>query len=237
MASRDVNPTNQPSFSEIFRQASKKTAELVGTPTAFLGAVLVILIWGGSGPLFHYSDTWQLVVNTATTIITFLMVFLIQNTQNRDSRAIHVKLDELIPKKEPALDDFRDSLRAVLRRQKGQTQGMSIAQENQRVAMEATQQAKIEISRPEYKQLAEKPDGTPPGAVPAGVPAGAMPEGVAPEAGPGGAPAAAHPRGQGSRPAATPEHPGDLRLLRRGQRRGVPRHGVHSRHDAEDLRR
>lgn len=96
MASRDVHPTNQLSLSEAFRQASKKTAELVGTPAAFLAAVLVILIWGGSGPLFHYSDTWQLVINTATTIITFLMVFLIQNTQNRDSRAIHVKLDELI---------------------------------------------------------------------------------------------------------------------------------------------
>ena len=56
----------------------------------------MILIWGGSGPLFHYSDTWQLVVNTATTIITFLMVFLIQNTQNRDTAALHIKLDELI---------------------------------------------------------------------------------------------------------------------------------------------
>jgi len=68
----------------------------MGAPAAFLGAILIILIWAGSGPLFRFSDTWQLVINTATTIITFLMVFLIQNTQNRDSRAIHVKLDELI---------------------------------------------------------------------------------------------------------------------------------------------
>jgi low affinity Fe/Cu permease len=96
VASHDVNSTNQPSLSDAFRHVSKKIAELVGTPAAFLGAVLVILVWGGSGPLFHYSDTWQLVINTATTVITFLMVFLIQNTQNRDSRAIHVKLDELI---------------------------------------------------------------------------------------------------------------------------------------------
>jgi len=96
MASRDVNPAGQPAVKDIFRQLSKKTAELMGAPAAFLGAILIILIWAGSGPLFRFSDTWQLVINTATTIITFLMVFLIQNTQNRDSRAIHVKLDELI---------------------------------------------------------------------------------------------------------------------------------------------
>ena len=96
MASRADNSNNHPALKDGFRQVSKKTAELVGTPAAFLGSVLLILIWGGSGPLFHFSDTWQLVINTATTIITFLMVFLIQNTQNRDSRAIHLKLDELI---------------------------------------------------------------------------------------------------------------------------------------------
>ncbi len=96
MATRDVNPIGQLAVKDIFRQFSKKTAELVGTPTAFLGAILIVLIWAGSGPLFRFSDTWQLVINTATTVITFLMVFLIQNTQNRDSRAIHVKLDELI---------------------------------------------------------------------------------------------------------------------------------------------
>src|SRR5205823_11964202 len=63
---------------------------------AFIIAVLIILVWGITGPLFHYSDTWQLVINTGTTIITFLMVFLIQNTQNRDAKAIHLKLDELL---------------------------------------------------------------------------------------------------------------------------------------------
>jgi low affinity Fe/Cu permease len=67
-----------------------------GRPSAFLLAAFVVLAWGITGPLFDYSDTWQLVINTGTTIVTFLMVFLIQNTQNRDSQAVHVKLDELI---------------------------------------------------------------------------------------------------------------------------------------------
>jgi low affinity Fe/Cu permease len=67
-----------------------------GRPPAFVGAVAIIAVWAVLGPVFHFSDTWQLVVNTATTIVTFLMVFLIQNTQNRDSEAIQVKLDELI---------------------------------------------------------------------------------------------------------------------------------------------
>lgn len=69
---------------------------MVGSSWAFILAVLIILVWGITGPPFHYSDTWQLVINTGTTIITFLMVFLIQNTQNRDAKAIHLKLDELI---------------------------------------------------------------------------------------------------------------------------------------------
>jgi low affinity Fe/Cu permease len=68
----------------------------LGSAWAFAGAVLVILAWIISGPTFHFSDTWQLVINTATTIVTFLMVFLIQNTQNRDAKAVHLKLDELI---------------------------------------------------------------------------------------------------------------------------------------------
>jgi len=79
-----------------FTRFAKASARLAGRPAAFLLAALLILIWGLSGPLFGFSDTWQLVVNTATTVITFLMVFLIQNTQNRDSEAIQVKLDELI---------------------------------------------------------------------------------------------------------------------------------------------
>ena len=72
------------------------TATWTGRPIAFLTAFLVVVIWGITGPLFHYSDTWQLVINTGTTIVTFLMVFLIQNTQNRDTMALQVKLSELI---------------------------------------------------------------------------------------------------------------------------------------------
>jgi low affinity Fe/Cu permease len=81
---------------DAFRVFSQRTAEWVGTPSAFMSAVALIVVWAATGPLFGYSDTWQLVINTATTIVTFLMVFLIQNTQNRDARAIHLKLDELL---------------------------------------------------------------------------------------------------------------------------------------------
>jgi low affinity Fe/Cu permease len=79
-----------------FRKFAQTTAEMVGRSHAFMLAALVVVIWAFTGPLFHFSDTWQLVINTGTTIITFLMVFLIQNTQNRDSHAVHLKLDELI---------------------------------------------------------------------------------------------------------------------------------------------
>lgn len=83
-------------MNEFFRKFANKTSAVVGSPWSFLMAVLVIVVWGITGPLFEFSDTWQLVINTGTTIITFLMVFLIQNTQNRDAKAIHLKLDELI---------------------------------------------------------------------------------------------------------------------------------------------
>lgn len=81
---------------EIFRKFAHITSQVVGSSWAFIIAVLLIVIWAATGPIFHFSDTWQLVINTSTTIITFLMVFLIQNTQNRDAKAIHLKLDELI---------------------------------------------------------------------------------------------------------------------------------------------
>jgi low affinity Fe/Cu permease len=83
-------------MNELFRQFAQKAAHMVGTSWAFILAATLIIVWATTGPLFHYSDTWQLVINTGTTIITFLMVFLIQNTQNRDAKAIHLKLDELI---------------------------------------------------------------------------------------------------------------------------------------------
>ncbi len=81
---------------DLFRRIANRASHGVGSPWAFFGAVLVIAVWATTAPLFHYSDTWQLVINTGTTIVTFLMVFLIQNTQNRDSHALHLKLDELI---------------------------------------------------------------------------------------------------------------------------------------------
>src|SRR4051812_16143507 len=81
---------------EFFRQLAHGTSAIVGSPWTFFGAVLLIIVWGASGPLFHFSDTWQLVINTGTTIVTFLMVFLLQNSQNRDAKAIQIKLDELL---------------------------------------------------------------------------------------------------------------------------------------------
>src|SRR6476661_4970370 len=81
---------------QFFRRLAQATAQAVGTPWTFLAAVLIVLVWAVSGPAFHFSDTWQLVINTGTTIVTFLMVFLIQNTQNRDAKVMHLKLDELI---------------------------------------------------------------------------------------------------------------------------------------------
>jgi low affinity Fe/Cu permease len=79
-----------------FRKFAQVIAETTGRSGAFVLAVSIVTVWACTGPLFHFSDTWQLVINTGTTIVTFLMVFLIQNTQNRDSHAVHLKLDELI---------------------------------------------------------------------------------------------------------------------------------------------
>ena len=81
---------------DAFRVFAHRSATMLGSAWAFTAAVIVILVWLLTGPVFHFSDTWQLIINTATTIITFLMVFLIQNTQNRDAKAMHLKLDELI---------------------------------------------------------------------------------------------------------------------------------------------
>jgi low affinity Fe/Cu permease len=83
-------------MNELFRLFAQKTSQVVGSSWSFILAVLIIIAWAVTGPVFHYSDTWQLVINTGTTIITFLMVFLIQNTQNRDAKALHLKLDELL---------------------------------------------------------------------------------------------------------------------------------------------
>ena len=82
--------------STLFSRMANATAAWSGKPAAFLTALGVVLVWAITGPIFHYSDTWQLVINTGTTIVTFLMVFLIQNTQNRDTLALQIKLSELI---------------------------------------------------------------------------------------------------------------------------------------------
>ena len=81
---------------DAFRGFARRSSIVLGTAWAFAFAILVIVVWAATGPKFHYSDTWQLIINTSTTIVTFLMVFVIQNTQNRDGKAIQLKLDELI---------------------------------------------------------------------------------------------------------------------------------------------
>jgi len=91
---------------DAFRVFARKSSAVLGSPWAFATAILIILVWALTGPTFHYSDTWQLIINTGTTIVTFLMVFLIQNTQNRDAKAMHLKLDEIIR----ALRDARNEL-------------------------------------------------------------------------------------------------------------------------------
>lgn len=90
----------------LFTRIAAKIASFAGQPSAFVLAFMLMLIWAVTGPFFHYSDTWQLVVNTATTIVTFLMVFLIQNSQNRDAAAMQAKLDELIRALEGARSRF-----------------------------------------------------------------------------------------------------------------------------------
>lgn len=93
-------------MNEFFRKFAHKTSELAGTSWVFSLALLIVLVWAVTGPIFHFSYTWQLFINTITTIVTFLMVFLVQNTQNRDAKAMHLKLDELIK----ALGKARDKL-------------------------------------------------------------------------------------------------------------------------------
>lgn len=95
-------------MNDLFHKVAVRVSNVVGSPKSFLIAVIIIGIWGITGPIFHYSDTWQLIINTATTIVTFLMVFLIQNTQNRDARAMHLKLDELIRGVRGARNDLVD---------------------------------------------------------------------------------------------------------------------------------
>lgn len=126
-----MRPTKSKSW---FSRFAKSTSRMAGKPATFFVAVLIIVVWAVSGPLFGFSDTWQLVINTGTTIITFLMVFLIQNTQNRDSEAMQVKLDELIhvtkgaqnalldleELEEEELDRIRDGYEKIAERARGE---------------------------------------------------------------------------------------------------------------------
>ena len=95
-------------FSQSLERLSQKATKATGTSMSFILAVLVIIVWGLTGPLFHFSDTWQLVINTGTTIVTFLMVFLIQRTQNKDAQAIHLKLNEIVAALEGASNRLID---------------------------------------------------------------------------------------------------------------------------------
>ncbi len=95
-------------MNESFRKFARYVSSVAGAPWAFIIAIVVVAVWGLTGPIFNFSDTWQLIINTGTTILTFLMVFLIQNTQNRDSHAIHLKLDELIRAVKQARNDLID---------------------------------------------------------------------------------------------------------------------------------
>ena len=101
-----MNGEMPPTLRDRFRNFSRITSDAVGSVWAFLIALTIVVVWGVTGPLFGFSDTWQLVINTGTTIVTFIMVFLIQSTQNRDAKAVHLKLDELIR----AVRDARNEL-------------------------------------------------------------------------------------------------------------------------------
>jgi low affinity Fe/Cu permease len=93
---------------KIFDRFASKVTASAGSPVAFISAFLIIIIWGITGPFFHFSDTWQLVINTSTTIVTFLMVFVIQQSQNKDTKAVHLKLNELIACNEKASNRLVD---------------------------------------------------------------------------------------------------------------------------------
>jgi low affinity Fe/Cu permease len=96
----------KPHHTDVFREFAQRASEGAGSSTAFACALFAVLLWGTTGPLFGFSDTWQLVINTSTTIVTFLMVFLVQATQNRDNKALQLKLDELLR----AMGEARSSL-------------------------------------------------------------------------------------------------------------------------------
>ena len=131
-----------------FSSFAKWTSRATGHPAAFMSAAAIIVVWGVTGPIFQFSDTWQLVINTGTTIITFLMVFLIQNTQNRDSHAVQLKLDELIRAvsgAHNALLDLEGLEEADLERFRARYEGLA------RAAREALRRGELDTGTPEVK--------------------------------------------------------------------------------------
>ena len=134
--------------SSPFSNFAKWTARATGHPAAFMTAASIVVVWGVTGPIFQFSDTWQLVINTGTTIVTFLMVFLIQNTQNRDSHAVQLKLDELIRAvggAHNALLDLEELEEADLERFRARYEGLA------RAAREALRRGELDTGTPEVK--------------------------------------------------------------------------------------
>jgi low affinity Fe/Cu permease len=133
---------------KLFAKFANATARATGSPIAFLLCVLSVVIWAATGPLFKFSETWQLVINTGTTIITFLMVFLIQNTQNRDGAALQTKLDELI-RASDAEDEFM-GIESLTDRELNalHTKCTKAAENNDRVLRKAEQERKSRASKP-----------------------------------------------------------------------------------------
>ena len=129
---------------DAFRCFAQRSSSVLGSAWSFCGAVLIIVVWLVTGPTFHFSDTWQLIINTATTVVTFLMVFLIQNTQNRDAKAMHLKLDELIRAVKGArnqLVDLENLSDDELKKLEKQFQRLRKEAENNRTAFDLGQPA------------------------------------------------------------------------------------------------
>jgi low affinity Fe/Cu permease len=141
--------------SSPFSRFSKWTARVTGHPATFMIAVLIILLWAVTGPVFGFSDTWQLVINTSTTIVTFLMVFLIQNTQNRESEAMQLKLDELIR----AVNGAHNAMLDLEELEEEDLETFRLHYENlAREARELLKKGALDTDSPEVRILAERLD-------------------------------------------------------------------------------
>jgi low affinity Fe/Cu permease len=142
------------SLLERFRHFAHRVAMGVGSALAFGAALMLVVVWAATGPIFHYSDSWQLTINTGTTIVTFLMVFVIQNTQNRDSQVVHLKLDELIRAVREArnelvdLEDLPDEDLRRLQRQFEDLRRFSMLGRDEELGAEVTARAERTVPEP-----------------------------------------------------------------------------------------